>query len=55
MFSQISAYFDEIFSKYQSVSRKSYSNQQCLLDLLGKWKAAANIGKIFGALLTDLS
>ena len=55
MFSQISAYFDEIFSKYQSVSRKGYSNQQCLLALLGKWEAAANIGKIFGALLTNLS
>ena len=55
MFSQMSAYFDEIFSKYQYGFRKGYSTQQCLLALLEKWKAAVDKGKVFGALLTDLS
>ena len=54
MFSQMSAYFDEIFSKYQYGFRKGYSSQQCLLALLEKWKAAVDKGKVFGALLTDL-
>ena len=52
MFIQGSAYFDEIFSKYEYVFRKGYSTQQCLLDLLEKWKAAL---EVFGTLLTDLS
>ena len=51
----MSAYFDEIFSKYQHVFRKGYSTQQCLLALLEKWKAAVDKGKVFGALLTDFS
>ena len=55
MFSQMSAYFDEIFSKYQYGFRKGYSSQQCLLALLEKWKAAVDKGKVFGALLTDSS
>ena len=55
MFSQISAYFDEIFSKYQYGFRKGYSTQQYLLALLEKWKTAVGKGKVFGALLTDLS
>ena len=55
MFSQISAYFDEIFSKYQYGFRKGYSTQQYLLALLEKWKTAVDKGKVFGALLTDLS
>ena len=55
MFRQMSAYFDEIFSKYRYGFRKGYSTQQCPLALLTKWKAAAAAGKVFGALLTDLS
>ena len=55
MFSQMSAYFEEIFSKYQYGFRKGYSSQQCLLALLEKWKAAVDKGKVFGTLLTDLS
>ena len=55
MFSQMPAYFDEIFSKYQYGFRKRYSSQQCLLVLLEKWKAVVGKGKVFGALLTDLS
>ena len=55
MFSHKSASFDEIFSKYQYGFRKGYSNQQCFLVLLEKWKTAADKGEAFGALLTDLS
>ena len=55
MFSQISTYFDEIFSKYQYGFRKGYSSQQCILALLEKWKAAVDKGKVLEALLTDLS
>ena len=55
MFSQMSAYFDEIFSKYQYGFRKSYSTQQSLLALLEKWKTAVDKDKVFEALLTDLS
>ena len=54
IFSQMSAYFDEIFSKYQYGFRKGYSTKQCLLALIEKWKAAVEKGKVFGALLTDL-
>ena len=55
MFSRMSAYFDEIFSKYQYGSRKGCSTRQCLLALLAKWKTAVDKGKVFGALLTELS
>ena len=55
MFSQMSAYFDKIFSKYQYIFRKGCSTQQCLLALLEKWKTAVDKGKVFGALLTNLS
>ena len=51
----MSACFDEIFSKYQHGFREGYSTQQCLLALLTKWKAAVDKGKVFRALLTDLS
>ena len=49
----MSAYFDEIFSKYQYGFRKGYSIQQCLLALKEKWKAAIDKGTVFG--LTDSS
>ena len=55
MYSQLSAYFDEIFSKYQYGFRKGYSTQECFLALLEKWKTAVEKGKVFWALLTDLS
>ena len=51
----MSAYFDEIFSKYQYGFRKGYSSQQCLLALLEKWKAAVDKGKVFGVSLTGFS
>ena len=55
MFKQMSSFFEDIFSKHQCGFRKGFSTQQCLLTLLKKWKNAVDKGKIFGALLTDLS
>ena len=54
MFIHISAYFDEIFSKYQYGFRNGYSTQQCILALLEKCKTAVDKGKVSGVLLTDL-
>ena len=45
----------KFFSKYQHSFRKGFSAQQCLLSLLEKWKRSIDRGKVFGALLTDLS
>ena len=55
MFKQMSSFFDDIFSKYQYGFRKGFSTQQYLLALLEKWKRSTDRGKVFGALLTDLS
>ena len=55
MFKQMSSFFDDIFSKYQYGFRKGFSTQQCLLALLEKWKRSIDRGKVFGALLTDVS
>ena len=51
--SQISAYFDNILSKYQFGFRQGYSLQQCLLVLIDKWeKSLGKEGKC-GALLAE--
>ena len=55
MFVQMSAFFEDIFNKQQCVFRKGYNIQQCLLKMLEKWKRPVDEGKVFGALLTDLS
>ena len=52
---QLSAFFEEIFSKFQCGFRKNYSTQNCLLMMLESWKEAANKNKAFGALMADLS
>ena len=44
----MSAYFDEIFSKYQYDISEGYSTQHCLLALLEKRKAAVDKGKNLG-------
>ena len=44
---------DKYFSKFQYGFRKG--TQQCLIALIEKWKIAVDSGKLFGALLTDLS
>ena len=53
--SKCQVFFDDIFSKYRYGFRKGFSTQQCLLALLEKWKSSIDRGKVFGALLTDLS
>ena len=51
----MSSFFDDIFSKYQYGFRKGFSTQKYLLALLEKWKRSIDRGKVFGALLIDLS
>ena len=55
LFEQISVYFNKLLSDQQCGFRKGYSTQHCLLNLLEKWKNSVDKGKVFGALLTDLS
>ena len=55
MFGQMSASFDEMFSKNQYDFWKGYITQQCLLALLEKWETTVDKGKVFGSFLTDLS
>ena len=51
----MSAFFEDIFNKQQCGFRKGYNIQQCLLKMLEKWKRSVDEGKVFGALLRDLS
>ena len=55
MFTQMSTFFDNIFSNQQCDFRKGCSTQHCLLVMLETWKRSVNKSKVFGALLTDLS
>ena len=55
MFKQVGDFMENVFSKFQYGFRKGYSTQQCLIDLMEKWKSATDKGKSFGPLLTDLS
>ena len=48
-------FFEDILSKYQCGFRKEHSAHHCLLVLTEKWKQSVDHGKVFGALLTDLS
>ena len=52
---QLSAFFEEIFSKFQCGFRKGYSTEHCLLMMLQSWKEAVYKNKAFGAPMTDLS
>ena len=55
MFEQMSQFFENIFLKYQCGFRKGFITQQCLMEMLEKWKRSVDNSKMFGALLTDLS
>ena len=55
LFEQISVYFDKFLSGQQCGFRKGYTTQHCLLNLLEKSKNSVDKGKVFGALVTDLS
>ena len=51
----MSTFFDNIFWNQQCDFRKGYSTQHCLLVMLETWKRSVDKGKVFGALLRDLS
>ena len=55
MFTQMTKFFETIFSRYQCDFQKGFSTQKCLLVTLKKWKKSIDKVKTFGALLTDLS
>ena len=38
IFAQISAFFDNVFLKYQCGFRKGYNTQYCNLEMFEKWK-----------------
>ena len=52
---QLTVHVEQFLSKYQCGFRQGFSAQHCLLAMLEKWKNAADKGKVFGALLSDLS
>ena len=51
----MSQFFEGIISKYQCGFRKGHSAQHALISLLEKWRYNVDQGRMFGALLTDLS
>ena len=55
VFAQIFTFFDNTFSNQKCNFRKGYSTQHYLLVMLETWKRSVDKGKVFGALLTDLS
>ena len=54
-YSLMSQFFEGILSKYQCGFRKGHSAQHALISLLEKWRYNVDQGRMFGALLTDLS
>ena len=52
---QITIFIDPLLSEYQCGFREGFNAQHCLLAMLEKWKSAVDKGKVFDALLTDLS
>ena len=55
MFAQISAFFDDIFSKRKIRFRKGYSNQHGFLKVIEKWQKYVSKGNVFRITMTDLS
>ena len=55
IYKQMSQFFEGIISKYQCGFRKGHSAQHALISLLEKWRYNVDQGRMFGALLTDLS
>ena len=51
----MSQYFEGIMSKFQCGFRKGHFAQNALTSLFEKWRKNAEQGRMFGALLTDLS
>ena len=52
IYNQLSKFFENILSKFQCGFRKGFSAQECLLDMIEKWKRMLDNGGIYGALLT---
>ena len=55
MYTQISPYFDSVFSKFQCGFRKVFNAQQCLLTMVEKSRKTLDEGGETGAVLTDPS
>ena len=55
IYKQMAQFFEGIISKYQCGFWKGYSAQHALISLLEKWRYNVDQGRMFGALLTDLS
>ena len=55
LYDQIATHFENIFFKYQCGLHKIYSAQYFLLAMTEKWKENEDDGRIFGALLSDLT
>ena len=55
IYKQMSQFFEEIISKYQCGFRKGHSAQHALISVLEKWRYGFDQGRMFGALLTELS
>ena len=47
---QITNFMDPSLSKYQCGFRRGFSEQNCLLAVLEKWKSLVNKGKAFAGL-----
>ena len=52
---QLSAFFENIFSKFQCGFRKGYSTHHCLLMMLESWKEVVDKNKAFCVITTHLS
>ena len=55
IFTQITLFVDKFFSKYHCAFRKGFSAQDYLLNMLENFKSTVDNGKVFRALLTNLS
>ena len=52
---QIQTYFHKILSKYQYGFHEGFNAQHCLVSMIGKRKESVDNGRVFSALMTDLS
>ena len=55
LYTQITSFFEDKFSRYQCGFRKGFNAQQCLIVMIENWRKSLDKGGSFGALLTDLS
>ena len=53
IYDQMYNYFDQVFSKYQSVFRQGFNTIHCILVMVEKCKEALDKGYVGGTLLTD--